>query len=233
MLITGPFAQPTAWVTTDEFCAKIDGYKPAEVTRAIGAATDFLWRRSGCQYTGDLETTLRPCAPCGHDGGCGCNWRNVELETPGDLPVISIDEVRVDGDIIPTSGYTLTANKYLTHRDYSWAWWPYQDMNLDEGELGTWAVDITYGQAVPSLGIIACIDLTEELLKSCNGQDCALPQGVTTISRDGVTYNFEPISSGYTNIQTVDLFLSPKSPYTATSWSGFGNPLSPTIITET
>ena len=235
MLYTGPMADSLAWVTVDDFCEKVDGYKAAQVARAIAAATDYLWRRTGCQYTGDLETTLRPSAPCGHDeGDCGCNWRKVRLKTPNDLPVISVDEVRVNGDIIPTTGYILSANRYLTHRDYSWPWWPYQDMNLDEGEQGTWAVDITYGQDVPSLGIIACVDLTEELLKAeCKKDDCALPKGVTSVSRDGVTYNFEPISSGYTNIQTVDFFLNPTSPYIKTGWSGFGDPNSPTIIVET
>lgn len=153
------------------------------------------------------------------------------LQAPGGLPILTIEEVRIGATVIASTDYTLLGN-YLVPRGVA-MYFAYQDINVDPGDQGSWEVDITYGEAVPALGKIACEDLANEFLKSCKGEECALPHGVTSLTQDGTTYNFESITTGYTNIQTVDLFLSPEGGYANQKWSGFGIPDSPTMIVET
>jgi hypothetical protein len=155
------------------------------------------------------------------------------LSAPGNLPIISISAVRIDGTVITPTKYALLGGQWFVPRSLPTPFFPYQDINVAKGAQNSWEIDITYGEEAPALGKIACEDLANELLKSCKGEECALPHGVTSVTRDGVTYSFESISSGYTNIQTVDFFLSEQGGYANIKWSGFGNTLEPTMITET
>lgn len=233
MIVSGPLTKCDDWITVEDFCCKVDKADDGEIATAIEAATDYLWRRTGCKFTGECETTLRPtlCSCGGGWGGCGCY--KLLLEAPGGLPILSIEEVRIDGVVQDEDNYALLAGKWFVPRNINFPIYPYQDLNVAPGQQNSWEIDITYGEAVPALGKIACEDFANELLKSCKGEDCALPHGVTSVTRDDTTYNFESITTGYTNIQTVDLFLSEFSGYVNTGWSGFGKPGSPTIIVET
>lgn len=234
MIISDALTKCVPWITTDQLCSAVNNVGTTYAADCVEAASDYLWRRTGCQYNGVCDTTLRPTVcGCGSAWGfCGC-WK-MELKAPGDLPILSIEEVRVGTTVIDPSEYTLLGEKYFVPRGISILYYPYQDMNVSPGEQGSWEIDITYGVEPPSLGKLAAIDLAKELLKACNGDDdCVLPHGVTSVTRDGVTYSFESISTGYTNIQTVDFFLSEHGGYTLGAWSGFGNPDSPNMVVET
>lgn len=78
-------------------------------------------------------------------------------------------------------------------------------------------VTYTYGTPPPNAGRAAARMLATELIKLYEGDDeCALPQRVTSISRQGVSYtildNQDFIDSLRTGVYAVDLFLKSANP---------------------
>lgn len=221
------------WVTPDQLCCDKLEYDADQIDTAIEIATQILFKRTGYEYPGicDLEG-LRPCNTCGCGCGCSnnCRWDKLKIKTPGNLPVQSIEDVVVDGESLDPSQYYLHGNRYLTHRGEDWPRWPVQDMNLPIGEVGTWSIDITYGKEVPALGQTAAADLAVEFLKNCKKAGCQIPRlsGVEII-RDGVTYVFNGVESGYFNVPTVDVFLRD---YNIQGWSGVAGLDNTTMIVE-
>lgn len=78
-------------------------------------------------------------------------------------------------------------------------------------------VTYTYGSPPPAAGSAAARLLATELVKSYEGDDsCALPQRVTSVARQGVSYtvldNQDFIDELKTGIYTIDLFLRVANP---------------------
>lgn len=78
-------------------------------------------------------------------------------------------------------------------------------------------VTYTYGSPPPAAGRTAARSLATELVKSYEGDDsCALPQRVTSVSRQGVSYtvldNQDFIDELKTGIYSIDLFLRVVNP---------------------
>lgn len=78
-------------------------------------------------------------------------------------------------------------------------------------------VTYRYGTNPPAMGRIAARDLATQYLLAMAGDDeCALPQRVTQISRQGVSWTLlDPqdfLDSGRTGLYTVDLFLRTANP---------------------
>lgn len=78
-------------------------------------------------------------------------------------------------------------------------------------------VTYTYGSPPPAAGRAAARSLATELVKSYEGDDsCALPQRVTSVARQGVSYtvldNQDFIDELKTGIYTIDLFLRVANP---------------------
>lgn len=160
------------WATPEDLCCDTVKYDTDDIEQSIEIASQLLFRRTGYEYTGTCETTIRPCLECAC--GCGssynCKWDKLEIKTPGNQPVLSIDNVTVDGVTLDPSKYYLHGNRFLTHRGNSWAVWPTQDMDLPLGEVGTWSIDITYGKPIPALGRVAAADLAVEFLKTARSK---------------------------------------------------------------
>ncbi len=83
-------------------------------------------------------------------------------------------------------------------------------------------VTYTYGTPPPSMGRAAARLFAIELVKYYEGDDtCALPQRVTSVNRQGVSYTVldqqDFIDAGKTGIYTIDLFLKAANPDNARS----------------
>lgn len=156
--------------------------------------------------------------------GCGCTPLSRAL-LPG-YPVVEISQVLIDGAVVDPSTYRLDDYRYLTRigeTDGVANVWPAcQALNLAAGEVGTWSVTYTYGQSPPNLGQEAATQLACEIYKACDPDaDCALPNGVTRIIRQGLTIEKLPTltwafqrqrlgakGEWRTGLSLVDMFLS-------------------------
>jgi len=136
------------------------------------------------------------CGVCG-DFECSClPERRVSIRLPG--PVVSVEEVLIDGVVLDPSAYPLDFKSMLIRQDGQP--WPHRN-NLDlpptvipdSGDphferKQTWQVTFTKGIAVPVGGQIACGILASELAKAIYDQgNCNLPLRMQTITRDGIS----------------------------------------------
>jgi hypothetical protein len=120
--------------------------------------------------------------------------------------VVKIHTVRdIDGNIIDPSQYYLVEHSTLLAAPGA-TWTP---SNVE--------VTYTYGTPPPTAGKNAARMLAIELVKLYEGDDtCALPQRVTSISRQGISYtvldNQDFIDDLRTGLYAVDLFLKTSNP---------------------
>lgn len=144
-------------------------------------------------------TSLRDCV-C--DLGCSCSdARGVEL----DAPVGRVDEVRVDGVLIPATAYHVENSSVLVRSDGGQ--WPSCNSRMTVTYLNAYPVDII-GAHVGGL-------LAHEFLKALQGgRDCKLPDGIKSITRGGVSIEFteEMFPGGQTGIVEVDTYLMQWNP---------------------
>jgi hypothetical protein len=217
-------------------------------------AQELLYELSGRQFAGICSQKARPCwtnCGCGwqvlsrghlvyqndswfcNDSPCGCSsLSRVKL---GGYPIVSIVEVKVNGDVIDPNTYRVDANRYLTRvrdpadPDTALSWPGCQNLALEDTEDGTFSVTYSYGMEPPAIGVAAAAQLACELYKSCPGNDaagdCALPSGTVRIVRQGVTiekakfisWAFERGGQGVqrgwnTGLSSVDAFLNAYNP---------------------
>jgi hypothetical protein len=179
---------------------------------AAQQASELLFQLSGRLFSGECgpKTVRPPCHGCGcgyqvlsrgyvvgpwnWDGGVysslcdyclvSCSPSRVKLSG---YPVREITEVKVNGNVLDPSLYTLWKRRYVTRLNNGH--WPYQqNLTLPDTEEGTFSVTYTYGSDPPELGVAAAAQLGCELYKACSGAtDCVLPTGVTRVTRQGIT----------------------------------------------
>lgn len=152
---------------------------------------------------------------CGCAGGCTCS-ADCEVRLLG--PVAGIEEVRVDGIVLDPTAYRLDfdrATPVLVRTDGE-CWPECQDMNAGTDEVGSFAVTYLYGTAVPMSGRLAAGMLAGEFAKACAGAECALPQQLASLTRNGVDVQVvDPTSfleDGLTGIANVDLWIRAVNP---------------------
>ena len=245
----------TDWLTGDDVaaCCSVEASSGVLFDDAAVQAQNLLYQLSGRRYAGLCgPLTVRPCrdnCSCfpvqrlayasggsrllwtgdywgfwGNDSrncGCGC-LSQVKLSG---FPVQEITEVKIDGDIVAPSEYRLDENRYLTRLNDTF--WPAcQDLSLDDTEDGTFSVSYVYGASPPPEGVAAAAQLGCEIYKSCSGQECALPTGVTRYTRQGITvekmaftsWAFQRGTRGVlggwrTGMPLVDMFLASSNPH--------------------
>lgn len=152
---------------------------------------------------------------CGCSGGCSCR-ATCEVALPG--PVAAIDEVVVDGTVLPSTAYRVdnVNGIYVLVRLDGECWPQCQDLDLDLTDPGTFGVTYQKGIAVPVAGQLAAGQLAGEFAKACAGQDCALPQQLASLSRNGVEVTVvDPatlLDNGLTGIANVDLWIRAVNP---------------------
>lgn len=216
---------------------------------AAAAASDLMYVLSGRKFTGACQTVIRPVArarnwsmsdwanwysslsgsgwsrswgSCGGGDHDGCSVPpQVDL---GVYPIVSIDQVKIDGIVIPPAEYGVDGYKWLVRRSPTasatptarYGWPTCQDFRLPDTQPGTFSVAVTYGMIPPPMGLMACATMAAELALSMSGLPNRLPARVTNIIRQGVAITMlDPmqfLQQGKTGIYEVDLFLASYNP---------------------
>jgi hypothetical protein len=246
--------EPCGWAANTDCVPGWDAFSAETKAEATGTAEMIVWALSGRQF-GVCDRVVRPCGPprrgslwweinaatmgygymvpyrdggqwlnaaCGCTGGCSCTELG-GIMLPG--PIDEVTEVILDGVILGADEYVLVGEKLV--RTDGTLWPLCQNMALPDTEPGTWSVAYGQGLPVPFGGNLAAGKLAGELAKACEGQDCALPERVTEITREGVTMTLldpqEFLEEGRTGIALVDQWIAAVNPYKhrspATVWS--------------
>lgn len=211
------------WITGLDLATPASPY----AAEAAEAASQILYALSGERYPGVQETTEvyvdRTSCPFGCRGGTEAVVAafgglphshvlrvNEWYPTPWQLrlrhkPVVEVIQV-LDATATPITGFYTANSAYLVRNNE-------QPWDITRGI----AVTYRYGSVAPAMARNAAIRFGNELLKSWTGApDCALPERVTSISRQGVSINIvDPtsfIDKGQVGLYEVDLFLAAVNP---------------------
>jgi hypothetical protein len=197
--------------------------------RALMLATSSLQALT-LYRVGTCPITIRPCPE--KDISCGCgfnphlgmdgNWYNdcchktvckptSEIDIPG--PVGYIESMVINGATVDlwNGDWRLDNGHLLVWQGDGPSPVPAsQNLNAPDSAIGTWS--ITYSQSYPVLedGRLAVTYLALEFAKACQPKKkCALPRGVTSVVRHGVSFTIEAglFPNGLTGIDIVDQFI--------------------------
>lgn len=167
---------------------------------------------------------------CGCSGGRSCGCASLSQVSLGVYPIISIDEVWLDGAQLASDGseYALVEDKLLERRPG--AFWPTcSNVWGAETDPDTFVVHVTWGEEPPFDGIIAAKRYGTELALGMCNKECNLPSRVQSIIRQGVTVNFADASAlakdGKTGVPMVDTWLAAIN-------EGLARPHAPATITS-
>lgn len=147
---------------------------------------------------------------CG-SGGCSCTSIQ-KMILPSEVG--GIEEVWLDGVLLPQSEYRVDNGRelVLTNGDH----WPTcQDMNINNPEDGGVWVRYYPGVAPNDLFRYAAGVLANEFYLACSGSDCRLPNGVTNVTRAGISMQVQTglFTNNMTGITEVDAILRIYNPY--------------------
>lgn len=230
------------WPIDPGCCLELENYAPEVQARAVALATQTLHTLTA-RRVGGCPVTVRPCrTPCAtygyYDGsgsfvpwmnptlmngtwlnipcGCGqspCGCKELcEIALLG--PVGAVYSVWVDGEEVPSTSYRVDDGRLLVRLDGE-CWPDCQD--LEAGPFDPGAFSITYLNAIPvdGLGAYAAGILACEFAKACSGAKCRLPSGVTSVSRQGISYEVAAgaFPDGVTGIREVDAWIATYNPY--------------------
>lgn len=204
----------TPWVDGDDVaaCCSVESTSGFEFDAVAVQASALLFELSGRLFPGECgpKTVRPPCLSCacgyqvlsrGHIVGpwdwgyplwnlcdlCLVSCAPSRVKLSG-YPVREITEVKIDGDVLAASEYTLWKRRYVTRLDNG-RWPIQQNLTLPDTEDHTFSITYTYGADPPDLGASAAAQLACELYKACNDEtsgDCVLPKGVTRVTRQGI-----------------------------------------------
>jgi hypothetical protein len=230
-------AEPTTgtcepWATLADLCSPCDDYEIDEalLEDSLQIASDLLFLLSDRKYPGLCTDVVRPI-----EGGCGGRtvWtrgarsrdrtadpcrRTVPGIRLGGTPLVSIEEVRLDGEVLDPSEYQIDDHDRLVRlRDADGVrrQWPCcQDTTLPATEDGTFQVSYTYGRTPPLAGIRAAASLGCQLTLACQPEtigSCRLSDNTISVTRQGVTKQLRDPATmfpeGRTGLNEVDLWL--------------------------
>lgn len=150
--------------------------------------------------------------------GCG-SYGAVRLAGP----VRSIQEVRISGTPVDPATYRVDLEEWLVRltdpaTGLNPGWPACQDLTLPASAPGTFEVDYTWGRVPPLAGVRAAAILGYQLYLFDNPrgrQQCKLPAGWTSISRQGVTISrssIQRLSTEGTGLVGIDSFINTANP---------------------
>jgi len=148
---------------------------------------------------------------CGHRDSCSCTMVS-EIRLPSGAG--GIDQVVIDGAILPASAYRIDNGSRLVRQDGG-AWPLCQDMSAPAGAVGTFTVSYYQGAMPTDVDNWAVGILAAEFLKASSGaKGCRLPKNVTQVTRQGVSYEVttDMFANGLTGIQEVDIVIRSHNP---------------------
>lgn len=216
------------------------GFDEALLDDALQFASDVLFNLTGRRWPGECVDTLRPCgygtgrttAPrqswsgqgyagahwcgCNDSRACGCR-RPSEVKLPG-YPVRSIQQVKIDGAVVPSARYRVDDHRWLVYLpadgEQRRGWPCCQRLDLADTEDDTWSITYTYGMAPPVGGQLAAASLACQVALSrdpAQSTACRLPKRVTAITRQGVSLAvLDPLTlfaDGLTGLAEVDMWV--------------------------
>jgi hypothetical protein len=221
------------WVQPEE----LGDYAYTEYTEeAVRTASYLLWAMSGRKYTGETTVTERYTCTLRNNrmgpstktnspvlfGGDVYNIPSGDYDEYSELtsdgmspdsrirlrgrPVTKIHAIRNrNGGIIDASNYYLVEHSTI-HIKAGTPWTP---CNTE--------ITYTYGTPVPAIGKMAARTLAIEFIKLWSDDEtCALPQRVTSVARQGVSYTIldqqEFIQEMRTGMYVIDLFIKTVNP---------------------
>lgn len=163
--------------------------------------------------------------------GCSCTMLS-EVILPG--PVGGIESVMIDGVLLPTTAYRVDNGSLLVRLDGE-PWPDCQDMNAPADGEGAFAVRYYRGAAPNIMTNRAAGLLAAEFYQACAGNDCALPNSVVGVVRQGVEYELEPTDfpEGKTGIKAVDALIRIYNPYKRKAPTRIASPDAPLTRTTT
>lgn len=180
-------------------------------------------------YYGDMYNIT-----CGCAGDCDCSFV-CKVELPG--PAWLIEEVKQDGVVLDPTDYRLAADFKTLWRVDGDCWPLCQNMSKPDTEEGTYSVTYQRGRPVTagSMGARAASVLACELAK-VGSKDCQIPERVTQVQRDGMTYTLvdpmEFLKEGRTGVAAVDQWLAMVNPQGLRSRPAVWSPDLPTSRSE-
>ena len=224
----------------------VEGIDSSVLATAAQAASEVLYVLTGRQFPGPQRTTLRPCRRasgwslaswiefyglmvgstflgagtstwgwgyCRGGSHSECNdRRQVDL---GVYPIVTINSITEDGADLDASAYHVESDRYLVRTDGK-HWELCQDLNQPLTVQGTWSVDVTFGDPLPMSARSAAASLAIETGRAFSGLPNQLPQRVTSVNRQGVSWVLlDPMSfleNGKTGLYDVDLFIGTYNP---------------------
>lgn len=243
--LAAPLAVPAEPEAVEPWCTSADviaigGDPDTDWTLFIAAASEMLYLLSENRYPGAAQRYERPGAPIppnewsddyywrlhewiGAWGQAWCYEANSEIVLnhivavdPDSPMVVKIDGVEQDPDT-----YWLVDGHYLRRLiPYRWPW--RQLLDAPDTERGTFSISYVGGRQPPEAGKLAAAALAMEVERASTGTgQCALPLGVTSIVRAGITFTLADVKDMKSGIglPAVDTFLGVYGGDTATVWS--------------
>lgn len=178
------------WVTDEDFA------DDPRLCRAVGSGDDLTdlyveasqmaFAALGRKYPGPCQATVRPvlrgscCSPC--SGPSAIPLHN---------PVVSIDEVRVDGEVV--TDWHLRQG-HILHRNTG-SWPTTQKVYLADTEPDTFSIAYTFAAQPPLVARRAALEIAVNLWNvgwPSTAVDGALPAGTVAVSRQGMTETIDP-----------------------------------------
>lgn len=234
------YPDSTDWgcVGTPEEIAALD---PVKKARAEMLAWGSIARLSGFRVS-TCPVVLRPCrtrcAPEGYmsapvgawgDGfspyiqngrwynACGCRRDQCgcgvirELVLP-DMEVSGPVVVKIDGAVLDPSAYRVDNGNRLVRMDGQ-DWPMCQDMNLPDGEEGTFSISYYVGVGPDDMLNYAAGLLAGEWYKACDGRECRIPDTATRAVRQGISFEIPSFDQGTSGLREVDNIIAMYNPY--------------------
>jgi hypothetical protein len=201
------------WVTLETVGLPAGFDDPTLAQAAIDAATRWLNDATVNRWSGPCTAFVRP--DTGTDRLCDpatARLRSgpIDLSTWLTAPIRSVVEVRVDGVAVDAKWYYLNGNRLYASTGFDDADsplipWPTQNVDRQPGAADTWDVTVVHGSGPPEGLVDAAKRLAGEIIKQrCGDASCALPENVTSVSRDSVTITFTPPLPGRTGVRYID-----------------------------
>lgn len=208
------------WTTPDKLCCEGDGDTtdcatgdPVSLVYEwtdedyILAASNILFARTCFLYPGVCEATVWPCIGCTcKPHPCACCGTYSAITLPTSFDVIEIVSVEEDGVALDPSAYRVERRNILVRLDGNR--WQRNSFALPGSECAETTIEYTSGAEPPVELQMAAAELACELKKACNGQECALPGHVKSVTRRGVEFDLtdltELLKTGSTGLPMVD-----------------------------
>jgi len=188
---------------------------------AVQTASLVLYKLTGEKYPG-ISTSTDAITSTGYTNTMttphviGGQMHNLPRATMGgqrelnlrQKPVLAVESVYVNGVLLDPSQYSLRNNAYIVRTA------PYQWILSPTSEI---IVTYKHGARPPVAGRAAATRLANEIILWYNGDNrCALPERITSVARQGVSYTIldaqDFIGQGKTGIYAVDSFIAAVNP---------------------